>query len=246
MADSNCNFFVPNNHISAKEKSRKVLLIQGVQDEGQMLATLFPSEHWTVAFAPDNVTAFEIATSDKFDLVVTSATTKTVEDVVFLRRLRTARPHTRMMILTERKVPGDVLDALRYHAFSFFSAPFDRDNLRTLVQHVMDEPEWDDGIELIQGTPDFVILAVRCSYTALDRLEQFAREVLPLPKAENKEVITAFREIVMNAMEHGGKFDPKQYVEVTYLKSKRQVMCRVKDPGTGFSLHEVLEDARPA
>lgn len=244
MADSNRDTLYRNKHTSTSEKSRKALLIQGVRDEEQMLAALFPPEQWNVVVAPDNQTALEIATSDKFDLVVTSAMTKTAEDVLLLRRLRMARPHTRMIILTEKKVAGDVLDALRYHAFSFFSAPFDRDNFRTLLQHVLDEPEWDDGIELIQGTPDFVTLAVRCSHVTLDRLEQFTREALPLPKAENEEVTAAFREIVMNAMEHGGKFDPNQYVEVTYLKSKRQVMCHVKDPGTGFSLQEVLEDAK--
>ena len=48
-------------------------------------------------------------------------------------------------------------------------------------------------------------------------------------------------EIVLNAMEHGGKFDPRKFVEVCYLKSKRQVTCRVKDPGEGFSLEEVLD-----
>jgi anti-sigma regulatory factor (Ser/Thr protein kinase) len=43
----------------------------------------------------------------------------------------------------------------------------------------------------------------------------------------------------MNAMEHGGRFDPQKFVEIGYLKSKRMVMCRVKDPGDGFSLDEI-------
>jgi anti-sigma regulatory factor (Ser/Thr protein kinase) len=51
-------------------------------------------------------------------------------------------------------------------------------------------------------------------------------------------------EIVMNAMEQRGKFDSEQFVEVCYLKSKRQVMCRVKDTGTGFSPQEALKEAR--
>jgi len=76
---------------------------------------------------------------------------------------------------------------------------------------------------------------------------QFVRAGVDLPELEKEEVAFAFREIVLNAMQHGGKFDPEKFVEVCYFKSKRQVTCRVKDPGEGFSLEEVLnaEKSRP-
>ena len=67
------------------------------------------------------------------------------------------------------------------------------------------------------------------------------RESLPLPTVECEEVAFAFREVMLNAMEHGGHFDPREFVEVCYLKSKRMVMCRVKDPGEGFSMQEILD-----
>ena len=81
-----------------------------------------------------------------FDLIVTNARTTGAEGVALLRRLRMARPHTRLIILTERKVSGDVLNALRYHAFSFFSVPVATEHLRTLIEDAITEPVWDDGI----------------------------------------------------------------------------------------------------
>src|SRR5262249_513002 len=44
-------------------------------------------------------------------------------------------------------------------------------------------------------------------------------------------------------MEHGGNFDPSQYVEITYIRAHRAVLCRVKDPGQGFSLEELRHAA---
>jgi anti-sigma regulatory factor (Ser/Thr protein kinase) len=44
-------------------------------------------------------------------------------------------------------------------------------------------------------------------------------------------------------MEHGGKFDLAEYVEISYLRSSRAVSCRIKDPGRGFSLNEVRHAA---
>ena len=38
-------------------------------------------------------------------------------------------------------------------------------------------------------------------------------------------------------------FDSEQFVEVCYLKSKRQVTCRIGASGKGFSLHEALKEA---
>src|ERR1700747_2197333 len=52
-----------------------------------------------------------------------------------------------------------------------------------------------------------------------------------------------FREILLNAMEYGGKFQPNQYVEISYVRAKHMVMCRVKDPGEGFSLDEISHAA---
>ena len=226
---------------------KKVLLIESPSENAADLESLFEQPMWEVSYAEDNEAALERAKAEAFDLIVTNAATTGPEDVVLLRRLRSVRPHTRLIILTKEKTPGDVVNALRYHAFSYFTVPVVREDLRQLIDNVMHDPAWDDGIELLQGTTEYVVLAVRCDLRALDRLMQFVRAGVNFPEVEKEEVAFAFREIVLNAMEHGGKFDPEKFVEVCYLKSKRQVTCRVKDPGEGFSLEEVLaaEKSRP-
>jgi len=224
--------------------TKKVLLIEPQAENRGALESLFEQPSWDVCYAEDNEAALAKATEEAFDLIVTNAATTATEDVVLLRRLRSVRPHTRLIILTRARMPGDVVNALRYHAFSYFTVPVPREDLRQLIENVMHEPAWDDGIELLQGTAEYVVLAVRCDLGTLDRLMQFARAGLSFPEAEKEEVAFAFREMVLNAMEHGGQFDPGKFVEVCYLKSKRQVTCRVKDPGQGFSLEEVLDAER--
>jgi anti-sigma regulatory factor (Ser/Thr protein kinase) len=123
---------------------------------------------------------------------------------------------------------------------SYFTVPAPIEDFRLMIENAMSEPVWDDGIELLQATIEYVVLGVRCDLRTLDRLMQFLRAGVELPEAEKEEVAFAFREIVLNAMEHGGKFDSSKFVEVCYLKSKRQVTCRVK-AGEGFSLQEVLD-----
>jgi anti-sigma regulatory factor (Ser/Thr protein kinase) len=128
---------------------------------------------------------------------------------------------------------------MKERAFSYFSEPFSMNSLSDMIQNAIDGPCWDDGIEILSATPEWIRLVARCDLGTAERLVQFLREIGDLPEVESNAVGTAFREILLNAMEYGGKFQPDQYVEISYVRAKHMVMCRVKDPGEGFSLDEI-------
>jgi anti-sigma regulatory factor (Ser/Thr protein kinase) len=89
-----------------------------------------------------------------------------------------------------------------------------------------------------------VRLSVRCDVSTANRLHQFAREFLDLPEADEEKVATACREMVLNAMEHGGgRFNPERCIEISFLRARHVVLIRIKDPGEGFSLKENLDTA---
>jgi anti-sigma regulatory factor (Ser/Thr protein kinase) len=136
------------------------------------------------------------------------------------------RPHVRLIILTDQGTPTDVLTAMRQRAFSYFSKPFANPLGMTA-----------SNSSLPRRTGSGVI--VRCEKETADRLVQFFEEMSDLPEPEKGNVATAFREMLLNAIEHGGKFDPSQYVEVGYIRTRKMVVCRIKDPGEGFSLEDI-------
>jgi CheY-like chemotaxis protein len=224
-------------------KSHQALVVRSGPEIDQLLDSLFQQEKWNIEFAANNTEALQLAKEKPFDLILTGERTPGKEDIELLRRLRMVRPHTRLIILTEEFIPGDVLAAIRERAFSYFSRPFSTERLAEMIRIAMAEPVWDDGIEVLHGTQNWVRLCVRCDLATANRLLQFYREASDLPDAETEEVATAFREILMNAMEHGGHFDPSQHVEVSYVRTRRMVLCRVKDPGQGFSLEELQHSA---
>jgi CheY-like chemotaxis protein len=219
------------------------LIVDSSPEINQLLTNLFDHADWSIHFVSDNKEALHVAQSNDYDLIITGERTSGKEDIELLRRIRMARPHTRLIILTDEFITGDVLAAIRARAFSYFARPFSTEKLAEMIRIAMSEPHWDDGIELISATPNWVRISVRCDILTANRLIQFFREAGDLPDAEKEEVACAFREILLNAMEHGGNFDPSQYVEVGYVRTKRIVMCRVKDPGKGFSLDEIKHSA---
>ena len=59
-----------------------------------------------------------------YDLVLTGEETSAKQDVDLLRRIRTVRPHVRLIIITRKSTPADVIAAMRERAFSYFSEPY--------------------------------------------------------------------------------------------------------------------------
>jgi DNA-binding NarL/FixJ family response regulator len=208
-----------------------------------ILEAALNAHHWSIQHASDNFAALAIAETKNCEFVLTGEKTSGKEDVELLRRLRLVRPHTRMIILTDETTPADVLDSMREHAFSYFSRPLPYELLAYMIQLAAEGPSWDDGIEVLSATPNWIQLAARCDLATAERLVQFVNEVSVLPDKEKDDVATGFREILLNAIEHGGNFSPEQYVEISYLRARRMVVCRIKDPGQGFSLEETRHTA---
>ena len=227
------------------DRSPVALLIGEDAEVESVLASLLNPQGWRMQKASNADEAFALVKSAPFDLVITGRHTKGHDDVAFLRRIRAVRPHTRMIILADESTPEDAVASMREYAFGYLSKTLSMDSLREVVQMALDSPAWDDGIEIVSGTPQWIKLHVRCEKQTADRLLHFTREVadLDLPEDERRRVGTAFREMLLNAMEHGGHYDPTQYVEISYLRTGHMVMCRIKDPGQGFSLKEMRHAA---
>jgi len=203
------------------------------------LSTVLKSDEWEIVPAADNQAILKRTETRFFDLIITGAKTTGREDVDLLRKVRRIRPHVRFIILTDQSTPADVITAMREGAFSYFSKPFSASTLAEIVRIATLEPPWDDGIELVSATPEWISVIARCDQKTADRLVQFFDEMTDLPNPEKEDVSIAFREMLLNAIEHGGNFDPSQYVEVAYVRTQKMVLCRIKDPGRGFSLEEI-------
>jgi anti-sigma regulatory factor (Ser/Thr protein kinase)/ActR/RegA family two-component response regulator len=218
---------------------KKALFIGADPEIHAMLQDTLDPLVWSIRHAPDNKTALAMAADMPFDLVITSENTSGRADVELLHEIRKLHPHTCVIISTDESSPADVIASMRESAFSYFSRPFSPSVFAGMVRAAIEAPCWNDGIKILQGTREWIRILARCDTQTADRLIQFVREIIDLSEPERGAVATAFREILMNAMEHGGHFRSDQYVEIGYIRSKHMMMCRVKDPGEGFTLDEV-------
>lgn len=221
------------------------LVIDSSTEINDLLDGVFASENWTVQRVADHVAALSAIAANPFDLAIFESRKLSAENLDVVHKIRAARPHARIIILADQFTPGDVLNSMREGAFSYFSGPFEHSALVEMVREAMDSPCWDDGIEVLSGTSNWISLAARCNVETAHRLVQFLRSARDprFSEVARESVISAFREILLNAMEYGGHFDPSHYVEISFIRASHAIALRIKDPGQGFSLNELRHAA---
>jgi anti-sigma regulatory factor (Ser/Thr protein kinase) len=68
-----------------------------------------------------------------------------------------------------------------------------------------------------------------------ERIETFMAHLKTgLSDEVRRAVGQAFHELLLNAVEWGGKLDPNRKVRISYLRARRMLMYRIADPGQGF------------
>jgi anti-sigma regulatory factor (Ser/Thr protein kinase) len=54
-----------------------------------------------------------------------------------------------------------------------------------------------------------------------------------------ESIAYAFRELLLNAIEWGGRLDPARQVRIACLRARRMLMYRIADPGPGFTMEDL-------
>jgi anti-sigma regulatory factor (Ser/Thr protein kinase) len=191
---------------------------------------------WEIDYVPDSDAAERRLGKTGYDVVLVNFLSNSVADVTSsIRTLRAAQPGVKLILFVEQATTAQVVAAIRAHAFSFFSYPFNIADAWHMIATAAKLSNWTDGIEVLSAAPDYLTLRLRCALDTADRLLQFMKEVpVELLPEEAQETAQAFRELLLNAIEHGGKLNPEECVQVSRVRTRRTLVYYIEDPGDGF------------
>ena len=131
-----------------------------------------------------------------------------------LAKLRTARQRPRVVVMTSDDAPETLLKAVREQAFKYVHKPVESPALLQTVRDALAAPSVPP-IEVISARPDWVELVVPCTREAADRIEEVMAHLdADLAPDVRESIGYAFRELLLNAVEWGGKLDPSRKVRI--------------------------------
>ena len=182
-----------------------------------------------------NVEAMQCLRASPVDVVITDAAASVAESLALATELAALRPSVRVIVLAPEAAHEQVVDAIKAHVFACFTPPFDYTEVASMVTTALGAEMWRDGIQVISGLDHWLTLRVSCHLLTADRLVRFITEWQPdTVRADGDLLMAAFREMLLNAMEHGAGFGSGNVVEVTAARTARAIVYHFKDPGGGF------------
>ena len=191
-----------------------------------------------------NADALRQVRARAIDVVITDPETQVRDDIALLEELRAARPGLKAIVLAPAAAPADFIAAIRSQVFACFIAPFDAAPVAEMAKRAIDAADWRDGITVDSGLPKWISLTVNCRHLTAERLIHFMSEYRrDLPEDDRDDLMIAFREMLMNAMEHGAGFDPEKAINVTAIRTDRAIVYYFRDPGTGFTPAQLARSA---
>ena len=197
-----------------------------------------------VSACSGNVEAIRRIRDQPVDVLITDAATSVHEDLALAAEVRLARPGVRVIMLAPATTHDDVVAALRAQMFACFAPPFDYPEIAAMAASALFASDWNSGIEVVSGLPHWMTLRVSCHLLNVERLVRFMTEREDsLPPGDRDLLMTAFHEMLLNAMEHGAGFDPNKVIEVTAARTDRAIVYHFRDPGNGFDRHDLAHAA---
>jgi len=170
-----------------------------------------------------------------YDVLVTSSRTHVDEDLALFEESRQLRPALKAILLAPSVTPPDVIAALRARVFACLVPPFDSGEIGDLIRAAAESGSASDGIQVLSARAEWIALRVTCNLVTADRLTSFMNALrADIEDKVREELLVAFREVLLNAMEHGAGFDPEKVVDIAAVRTERAVVYYFRDPGPGF------------
>lgn len=205
-----------------------------------LLTETLRSEKFDVVAVADGDAVLKKLKAGKFDLVLLDIWMPRMNGLEVLAALRKNSKRPKVIVMTSDDTPETLFSAIREQAYQYITKPIEPKALVAQVRESIGKKSVPLPIEVVSARPTWVELLVPCSLDAAERIEGFMSHLKAgLSEDVQRAVGQAFHELLLNAVEWGGKLDPSRKVRISYLRAKRMLLYRIADPGPGFKFAEL-------
>src|SRR5262245_23351105 len=135
-----------------------------------------------------------------FDIVLTSPATTVDHDLTRIDEFHATKPGPKIIILAAEATPQELISALRARAFACFTTPYNAIEVVEMVERALEAKDWQCDIEVLSASDNWIALRVSSRRLTAERLIHFMTGLsADLPTPEREGLLTAFREILLNA-----------------------------------------------
>jgi len=228
---------------STKPSKKQVLVVDDDRALRHALYTMLDAAGFAATEAADGVSALKQIQNRYFDLVILDLGLPRIGGLDILGEIQTLQAPPKVIIVTSDDTPSTVLQAIRDNAYQYILKPTPPRTIVEMVERVLAAPTLRP-IEVVSARPDWLELVAPCDLETAERIQAFIEKLdAGLPTETRDSIGQAFRELLLNAVEWGGRLDPNRTVRIACLRTRRMILYRIADPGPGFSPEKLTHAA---
>jgi CheY-like chemotaxis protein len=218
--------------------TRRILLVEDDRGLRIALSALLNEAGHDLHVAGDGPEALALLDAHRFDIVLLDVGLPSMSGLDVLQHARALKHPPLVIVMTADDTPETLLEAIRRQAFRYLRKPLAPSAAVEVVNEAVSAARVADlSIEVVSAKPEWLELIAPCVLEMADRIQSFVMHLeADLPEAVRESVAQAFREMLTNAIEWGGKLDPDRKVRISFVRAKRMLLYRIADPGEGFDI----------
>ena len=230
--------------MSSSLPSKSVLIVDDDRALRHALASILQGAGYSVQQAADGEEALRHLRGEPSDVLLLDVNLPDMSGLDVLKEVRALVASPQVVMMTADDTPETLVRAIEGQACRYLRKPFAPAQIVGVVEEVLAAaPAAALPIEVVSARPEWLELIAPCSLAVAERVQGFVMQLETGLAADVREsVASAFRELLFNAVEWGGKLDPTRKVRISCLRAKRMLLYRIADPGEGFDI-EALRHA---
>jgi CheY-like chemotaxis protein len=231
---------------SAPVTGRRILLVDDDRGLRLVLSTLLTGAGHVVEAVGDGPEAVALLGRGAFDLVLVDIGLPSMSGLEVLARARALPSPPLVIVMTADDTSETLLEAVRRQAYRYVRKPFAPNAIVDVIDGAMATAPAAAAlsIEVVSARPEWLEVLAPCSLEMTDRLQSFVMQLeADLPERVRESVAQAFRELLTNAIEWGGKLDASRKVRISCVRARRMLLYRIADPGEGFNIDRLRHAA---
>jgi CheY-like chemotaxis protein/anti-sigma regulatory factor (Ser/Thr protein kinase) len=223
----------------------RVLIVDDDRALRHALSSLLQADGYSVEQAGDGPEALLRLRGEPTDVLLLDVNLPGMNGLDVLTEARALAEPPSVVMMTADDTPQTLVRALEGQACRYLRKPFAPAEIVGVVQEVLAAaPAAALPIEVVSARPEWLELIAPCSLAVAERVQGFVMQLETGLSADVREsVASAFRELLFNAVEWGGKLDPTRKVRISCLRAKRMLLYRIADPGEGFDIEALCHAA---
>jgi DNA-binding response OmpR family regulator len=225
--------------------SARVLVVDDDRALRHAVCSLLERSGHTVLQAGDGPGALAHLAATDIQLMLLDMGLPGMTGLDLLARMRADDRHPIVVVITADDTPETLLAAIRAQAYRYVKKPVSPAAIVEVVEETLRASNQATlPIEVISARPEWVEIVAPCVIEMADRLQSFVMQLeMSLPEDARESVAQAFRELLLNAIEWGGKLDPNRTVRISCIRARRMLLYRILDPGDGFNIENLTHAA---